>query len=82
MVRAFDGDGRSGIGGMSAGDYLDERAFSCAIFAEDGMDFASVQIQRHPAQGPNGSEGLANVLQSEELSGVGGGFVHGANRCG
>jgi hypothetical protein len=51
---------------VGAGDDLDERGFSRAVFAEQGVDFARKQLERNAPERADGSEGFANVSELEE----------------
>jgi hypothetical protein len=42
---AFDRDGGAFVRRVGSGDDLDQGAFACTIFSEDGVNFAPVEIE-------------------------------------
>ncbi len=60
MRGAIDGDA-AGIGGVNAGDDLDQRAFAGAVFAAERPNFARGYRQRDVAQDDIGAEALGDV---------------------
>jgi hypothetical protein len=51
---------------VGAGDDLDERGFSRAVFAEQGVDFARSQFERDPFERTDGPEGFADVVKCQQ----------------
>ena len=57
---------RAAVGLVGAGDDLDERGFARAVLAEQRVDFARLQLERHALQRADGAEGFADVGELEE----------------
>ena len=51
---------------MRAGDDLDERGFARAIFAEQRVDFARLQVKIHAAQRAHAAEGFGEGAEFEQ----------------
>ena len=60
---------RAAIRLMRAGDDFDERGFARAIFAEQRVDFARLQIERHALQRAHRAEGFGDGGELEERRG-------------
>ena len=56
----------SAIGGMDTGKNLNERGFSCAVFAAQGMHLALPDVKGHAVQRTNTGEYLYNVLALDD----------------
>ena len=57
---------RSAVGLMRAGDDLDEGGFSRAVLAEQGVNLARAQVERHALQRAHAAIGLAHLLNSNQ----------------
>ena len=64
MRRDFN---RAAVRLMRAGDDFDERGFARAVFAEQGVDFARLQIERDTLERPDGAEGFGDCRKLQEL---------------
>ena len=61
MTHAFANDfDVPGIRAMRAGDDLDERGFASAIFAEQRMDFARLQVKGNSFERAHRAEGFGD----------------------
>ena len=62
---AGDGD-RAGVGLVGAGDDLDERALAGAVFAEERVDLAGVELEIDAAERARAAEGFGELAKLEE----------------
>ena len=70
MRKAFAADGEgAGVGLVRAGDNFDQRALARAVFAEQRVDFAGLQGEIDPAQGPGAAERFGDGAEFEERGG-------------
>ena len=46
---------------MGAGDHLDQRRFARAVFTDQGVDFAGMEVERDTLQSVHAGEGLADI---------------------
>src|SRR5947209_12472918 len=56
---------RSFVGLMGPGDDLDERRFSCAVLAHEGMNLAGAQLKRHLMERPHACKRFRDVSQDQ-----------------
>ncbi len=59
---------RALVGGVGAGDDLDERRFAGAVLADESVDLPGAEVERDTAEGLDAGEGLVDVGQLEQLS--------------
>jgi hypothetical protein len=51
---------------MGAGDNLDKRGFTGAVFADKGVDFAGAELESNAFKRVNSTEGFGNGGEVEE----------------
>ena len=51
---------------VGAGDDFDEGGFAGAVFAQERMDLACLQVERDAFESPHRAEGFRNVCQLEQ----------------
>ena len=51
---------------VNAAQYLDEGGLSCAVLAQQRMDFTGFQVQMYPIQGPHAREGLDDAVHFQQ----------------
>ena len=56
----------AGIRLVSTGNDFDEGGFACAVFAEEGVDFAGTEVEGNAFESANSAEGLGDVSDLEE----------------
>ncbi len=63
--RTLDLD-RSQVGTMGAGDHLDQGRLARAVLADQRVHFAGLEVERHPLEGLNTGECLADRRQLQQ----------------
>ena len=51
---------------MGAGDDFDESGLTCAVFAEEGVDFTRLQVKRNAFQSADGAKRFGDLVELEE----------------
>ena len=51
---------------MRSGDDFDQGGFTCAVFAEEGVDFAGTKIEGDTFESEDGAEGFGNPGELEQ----------------
>jgi hypothetical protein len=69
LVRARTDGQKPAIRGFCASHDLDEGGLAGAVFANQGMNFAGVDVERHPSEGDHAREGLRNGISREQDAG-------------
>ena len=59
---------RAGVGAVGAGDDLDQRALARAVLADERVDLARHELERHAAQRADAAEGFAHAGESQEAA--------------
>ena len=59
-------DERAGVGPLGAGDDLDQGRFAGAVLADERVDLAGAEVERHALERAEAGEGLANGASVEK----------------